>query len=51
MDKLDIHTIAGLTRYAIRKGLTTLEQQQHQTSEEGNGEIGDSGVDPRARSL
>lgn len=25
MSKLDIHTIAGLTKYAIRKGLTSLE--------------------------
>jgi DNA-binding NarL/FixJ family response regulator len=25
MDKLDIHTIAGLTKYAIREGLTSLE--------------------------
>ena len=25
MDKLDIHIIAQLTKYAIRKGLTTLE--------------------------
>ncbi|MBM4136520.1 MAG: response regulator transcription factor [Nitrospira sp.] len=24
MDKLDIHTIAGLTKYAVREGLTTL---------------------------
>lgn len=24
MDKLDIHTIAGITKYAIREGLTTL---------------------------
>jgi DNA-binding NarL/FixJ family response regulator len=26
MDKLDIHSIAELTKYAIREGLTTLEQ-------------------------
>jgi DNA-binding NarL/FixJ family response regulator len=25
MDKLDIHTIAGLTKYAIREGLTSIE--------------------------
>lgn len=25
MNKLDIHTVAGLTKYAIRKGLTALE--------------------------
>jgi hypothetical protein len=24
MDKLNIHTIAGLTKYAIREGLTSL---------------------------
>jgi DNA-binding NarL/FixJ family response regulator len=26
MDKLDIHTVAELTKFAIRKGLTTLDQ-------------------------
>ncbi len=26
MDKLDIHTTAELTRYAIRKGVTSLDQ-------------------------
>jgi len=26
MSKLDIHTVAGLTKYAIRKGLTSLEK-------------------------
>lgn len=25
MDKLDIHTIAGLTKYAVREGLTSIE--------------------------
>ena len=25
MDKLDLHTVAGLTKYAIREGLTTLQ--------------------------
>ncbi|MHC4483401.1 MAG: LuxR C-terminal-related transcriptional regulator, partial [Planctomycetota bacterium] len=25
MNKLDIHTVAELTKYAIRKGLTSLE--------------------------
>jgi len=26
MEKLDIHSVAGLTKYAIRKGMTSLEQ-------------------------
>lgn len=26
MDKLDIHTIAGLTKYAVREGLTSIEE-------------------------
>ena len=26
MDKLDLHSIAELTKYAVREGLTTLEQ-------------------------
>ena len=25
MDKLKIHSVAGLTRYALREGLTTLD--------------------------
>ena len=28
MDKLEIHTIAGLTKYAIRHGLTTTDRHR-----------------------